>query len=341
MFIISLLSLYSDMERLKKYLFELLDKDIAITPVNKEEFGMLPYHITNAFTFHRARLYGKELLLLKIKDADFQIGQIKKQLDQVTKVFLEPIVLVTDTIRPMNKKRLIENGIQFIIPEKQLFLPGLLIDIKEDIPLKGYLRKTEKLTPSAQFILLYRILHRYEKLEQFSFKELANKLGYTAMAITKAIATLEQLELCTVEGTKQKYIHFKEPLNELWEEAGPYLTNPVFKTVFVDELPKAHLLQSNIMALPEYTDMAPGNQEYYAIEKTNFYALQKNSELVNQNEYEGRYYLEVWKYNPNTLAEGITEESNVDPLSLFLSLRDIQDERIEMALDQIIEKFIW
>ncbi|MBC8490626.1 MAG: MarR family transcriptional regulator, partial [Bacteroidetes bacterium] len=71
------------------------------------------------------------------------------------------------------------------------------------------------------------------------------------------------------------------------------------------------------------------------------YALQKNSELVNQNEYEGRYYLEVWKYNPNTLAEGITEESNVDPLSLFLSLRDMQDERIEMALDQIIEKFIW
>ena len=302
---------------------------------------MLPYYIANAFTFHRVRLYGKELLLLKINDTDFQIGQIKKQLDQVTKAFQEPIVLIADTIRPMNKKRLIENSIQFIIPGRQLFLPGLLIDIKEDFSRRGYLRKTEKLTPSAQYILLFRILNRNEKLEQFSFKELAYKLGYTAMAITKAAAILEQLELCTVEGTKQKYIHFEDPLNELWGKANPYLINPVFKTVFADELPKANLLKSNIMALPEYTDMAPGNQEYYAIEKSNFYTLQKNSELANQNEYEGRYCLEVWKYNPNTLAEGITQESNVDPLSLFLSLKDMQDERIEMALDQIIKKFIW
>jgi len=328
------------MERLKKYLFNLLGKDIKINPVNKEEFEMLPYYITNAFTFHRTRLYGKKLLLLQINDADFQIGQIKKQLDQVTKVFQEPIVLVTDTIRPMNKKRLMENSIQFIIPGSQLFLPGLLIDIKEDFSRRGYLRKTEKLTPSAQYIVLFRILHRYEKLEQFSFKELANKLGYSAMAITKAVATLEQLELCTVVGTKQKYIQFEDPPNELWGKATPYFINPVFKTVFADELPKVNLMKSNIMALPEYTDLAPGNQEYYAIEKTNFYNLQMNGELANQNEYEGRYCLEVWKYNPNTLSEGITQESNVDPLSLFISLKDMQDERIEMARDQIIEKFI-
>ena len=109
------------MERLKKYLFDVLRKDITIIPVNKEELQMLPYYLINAFTFHRARLYGKELLLLKIKDLDFQIGQIKKQLDQLTKVFQEPIVLVTDTIRSMNKKRLIENNIQFIIPGDNFF----------------------------------------------------------------------------------------------------------------------------------------------------------------------------------------------------------------------------
>jgi DNA-binding MarR family transcriptional regulator len=329
------------MEQLRKYLFTLLGNEITIDIVNKDELATLPYHITNAFYFHTTRLYGKKLLLLKIKNTDFQIGQIKKQLDQITKVFKEPVVLVTDTMHPMNKKRLIENGIQFIVPEKQLFLPGLLVDLKEDLPRRGYLRRTEKLTPSAQFILLYQILHRYEKLERFTFKELAKKLGYTAMGVTKAIAVLEQLELCKVEGKKEKYIHFNERLNELWEAAKPYLINPVLKTVFVDELPKTTVLQSNVMALTEYTNMAPGNQKYYAIEKTNFYALQKNNELVNPNEYEGKYCLEVWKYNPNTLAENVTEECNVDPLSLFLSLKDQQDERIEMALDQIIEKFIW
>lgn len=329
------------MEQLKKYLSILLGEEIAIDMVNRNELTIFPYHINNAFDFHTTQLYGKKLLLLKIKNTDFQIGQIKKQLDQITKVFQEPVVLVVDTMHPMNKKRLIENGIQFIVPEKQLFLPGLLIDLKEDLPRKGYLRRTEKLTPSAQFILLYQILHRNEKLEQFTLKELAKKLGYTAMGITKAIAVLEQLELCTVEGTKEKHIHFNKHLNELWEEAKPYLINPVLKTVFVDELPKLTLLHSNVMALTEYTNMAPGSQKYYAIEKTIFYALQKNNELINPNEYDGKYCLEVWRYNPNKLTKNVTEESNVDPLSLFLSLKDRQDERIEMALDQIIEKFIW
>jgi len=31
----------------------------------------------------------------------------------------------------------------------------------------------------------------------------------------------------------------------------------------------------------------------------------------------------------------------VDPLSLYLSLKEGRDERVEMALEQIIKKFIW
>lgn len=328
------------MEQLKKYLFELLGKEIVIDLIKKDELAMLPYYITSAFTLFRTRLYEKELLLIYIKNVDFQIGQIKKQLNQITKVFKQPFVLVADSMHPMNKKRLIENKIMFIIPMKQLFLPELLIDIKEDLHRVSYQKKVEKLTPSAQFILLYHILHRNEKLEQFTFKELAKKIGYTPMGITKAISILEQLRLCNVVGTKEKYIHFITGYNELWEQAKPYLLSPVLKTVFVDELPHKAILKSNIMALPEYSDMAPGNQEYYAIEKTDFYTLQKNNELTNLNEYEGQYCLEVWKYNPNTLGKGIVEGNYIDPLSLYLSIKDIEDERIEMALDQIIEKFI-
>jgi len=31
----------------------------------------------------------------------------------------------------------------------------------------------------------------------------------------------------------------------------------------------------------------------------------------------------------------------VDPLSLYLSFKNSYDERVEMALEQIIEKYIW
>jgi hypothetical protein len=111
----------------------------------------------------------------------------------------------------------------------------------------------------------------------------------------------------------------------------------------VDEKPKdLNLLICNTSAMPVYTDLNPSRQEYYSIEKTVFYDLQKSHTLVNPNEYEGKYALEVWKYNPLTLVDELQNDmAVVDPLSLYLSLKDSQDERIEMGLDQILEKFIW
>ena len=92
----------------------------------------------------------------------------------------------------------------------------------------------------------------------------------------------------------------------------------------------------------EYTDLNPSKQQYFAIEKTVFYGLQKSNALVNLNDYEGKYAIEVWKYDPLTLVDELPNDmAVVDPLSLYLSLRDSKDERIEMALEQIIEKNIW
>lgn len=143
----------------------------------------------------------------------------------------------------------------------------------------------------------------------------------------------------------EKFIRFRNDRHELWNIAFQQnlLVNPVIKTVYVDEKPKdLFLLRCNASALPEYTDLNPSRQEYFAIEKTVFYGLQKIKALVNPNDYEGKYALEVWKYNPLTLVDELPNDRTVvDPLSLYLSVKESMDERIEMALDQIMEKFIW
>jgi hypothetical protein len=109
--------------------------------------------------------------------------------------------------------------------------------------------------------------------------------------------------------------------------------------VFVDEVPRdLELLISDASALPVFTDLNPSSQQYYAIDKDQFYELQKNNGLVNANPYEGKYALEVWKYKPLSMVSGSTA---VDPLSLYLSFENNSDERIEMALDQILSKYLW
>jgi hypothetical protein len=47
--------------------------------------------------------------------------------------------------------------------------------------------------------------------------------------------------------------------------------------------------------------------------------------------------IEQWRYSPKLL----THDQTVDRLSLYLSLRDNPDERIEAALKTVLEEYQW
>jgi hypothetical protein len=182
------------------------------------------------------------------------------------------------------------------------------------------------------------------QLESLAFKELAKIMDVKSMEITRATKNLQELDLITIEGEKDKNILFTMDRHELWAFAmnENSFVNPVLKKVYVDVLPKDAVLKSYTSALPEYTDMNPSKQKYYALEKNNYYRLKGENGLINPNPVEGNYCLEIWKYKPDLLSEvAEPEEAVIDPLSLYLSLKEEHDERIEMALEQIIDKFIW
>ncbi len=318
------------------------------TPLAKSYLDRLPIYIHETFKLWSINLFNTGIILAELKNEDkLSIQQTEKQVQQIKNLLNLKVVVVLENVQAYNRKRLIEKGINFIVPGKQLYMPDMLIDLRESFVHPKTKQKNETLLPSAQFILIYHIIHRNQqwKLEEHSFKEIAQKLAYTPMAITNAIDNLKYHELIEVEGEKEKFICFRYDRHELWNIAHQQnlLVNPVIKTVYVDEKPESlFLLQSNTSALPEYTDLNPSRQEYFAIEKTVFYGLQKSNALVNMNEYEGRYALEVWKYNPLTLVDELpNDRAVVDPLSLYLSVKESRDERIEMALEQILEKFIW
>jgi len=336
------------MKKTLRYIEETLGEQPTATQVAKSYMDRLPIYIHETFKLYRTILFNTEIILAELKkDDELSIQQTEKQVQQIKNLLNQKVVVVMGNVQAFNRRRLIEKGINFIVPGKQLYMPDLLIDLRESFVHPKTRQKNETLLPSAQFLLIYHIINRYQqwKLEEYPFKEIAQKLGYTPMAITNAIDNLKYHELVEVEGEKEKFIHFRNDRHELWNIAFQQnlLVNPVIKTVFVDEKPKdLFLLQSNASALPEYTDLNPSRQEYYAIEKTVFYGLQKSNALVNPNDYEGEYAIEVWKYNPLTLVDELpNDRAVVDPLSLYLSVKDSRDERIEMALEQILEKFIW
>jgi DNA-binding MarR family transcriptional regulator len=330
------------MKNALKYLNEVLGIYVTANPIAKSNLGQLPIYVIETFKLYNISLFNKEVVFAELKnDESFSVHQIDKQLQQINKQLNKIVVVVLENIQAYNRKRLIEKHVNFIVPGKQMYLPDLLIDLRESY--HRYDTKKETLLPSAQLLLIYQILSvdLNWKIEEHPFKDIAQKFGYTPMTITKAIANLKSHELIDVFGEKEKFIRFRYDKKALWEKVQNenLFVNPVLKTVFVDEKPKGLLLlKSNTSAFPTYTNLNPSNQQYYAIEKDEFYALQKSNELVNANPTEGKYALEIWKYKPLNIVDGLTV---VDPLSLYLSVYDINDERIAMALDQILKKYVW
>ncbi len=330
------------MKNVLKYLNEVLGINVTANPIAKSNQGQLPMYLIEIFNLYNINLFNTDVVFAELKNEEgLSILQIEKQLQQIHKQLNKIVVIVLENIKAYNRKRLIEKQINFIVPGKQMYLPDLLIDLRESYPRDNAQKET--LIPSAQLLIIYQILSDdlNWKIQEHPFKDIAQKFGYTPMTITKAINNLKSHSLIDVIGAKEKFIRFRYDKKALWEKLKKdnLFVNPVIKTVYVDEKPKGlSLLKSNISALSTFTDLNPSNQAYYAIEKDEFYRLQKSNQLVNQNPSEGKYALEIWKYKPLSIISNMTV---VDPLSICLSMQDKSDERIEMALDQVLKRYIW
>ena len=175
--------------------------------------------------------------------------------------------------------------------------------------------------------------------------EVANALHYTAMTMTRAFDELESLNLgkATRQGKQRQFI-FMQDLPLLWAQAEPMMQNPVKKRFFLG-LNKKEIKQiksrgflAGLSALEELSMLSSPKHLTYGVSLQTWKELQKigNIEKLPLAE-EANIELEVWSYDPRLFAK----EDRVDPFSLYLSLKEMHDERVKIALKKLIEKIKW
>ena len=333
---------------IKEYFKRVLGLEIHIDLLGRKDLQDIPLYIRDSYKIYKAVLCEKSLLLLEPNEKkDYRTSIIQASIGVVRQRLGYPVVILLHTCNALQRSRLIEKRISFIVPGTQLYLPEMLIDLREIYPSKAKEIDGQPLKPSAQFLLIFHLLHsgtRYD-LSEYNYKSIAALTGYSPMTITLAAENLNNLGLIDIIGTKDKSVSFKSDKKQLWETvlSGGIVRTPVKEKVYADNLPSdLQLLKCNVYALSDYSDISPGSQECYAIEKTEFQNLVKRDTFKNVNKYEGKICLEVWKYNPGRVWGDLFRSRNtVDPLSLYLSLQDSTDERVEMALEQLIREFQW
>jgi hypothetical protein len=251
------------------------------------------------------------------------------------------VVLVLASITSTMRARLVAARVPFIVPGNQLFLPMLLVDLRERMPQPVVPRQTA-LGSVAQLVLLAHLQGR--RMDAFSLAEAASLLGYSPMMLTKAKDELVAAGLCTVRPAGRALrLGFEAEGRALWESALPRLSSPVVRSHFIrmpamdgEASVPVGLVCAGISALSEVTNLAEDRIVTYAAGKVAVAAADLSLERVAFEE-EASARLETWRYAPALLAT----EGRVDPLSLYLSLRDTGDERLLGALDDLLETLRW
>jgi len=302
--------------------------------------GSLPQILTGNYTILHSKISGIDCLFLVPRD-DFDPtpGTLEKHIDLLRKSWNGQVVFVPASISSYKRKRLIQRGISFIVPTKQMYLPALGLALHELFP--GKSRCAEMLSPSAQLLVIASILGM--KVNDSPLSDLANKLGYQAMTMTRASRELDCAGLARLEtrGRDRRMVWLASDAKSLWESALNRLSSPVGRRVWVSEVRnQGSLLLSGLSALSAYSMLASPGNTVIAVQRTELSSfLQEHSlQVIDQSETDAdSVEIEVWKYSPALLAT----DGKVDRLSLFLSLRESADERVQEALSEMMRDLKW
>ncbi|MGV8082032.1 MAG: hypothetical protein AB2L09_00110 [Coriobacteriia bacterium] len=322
-------------EKLRLYVSETLHQPLRLSPWLEEQ--NMPVVLRHQYDFLEGSIFSRKLLFLLSKDqpTPSTVAKHQQMLHEYTHCEL---VVVSEHATSAWRSRMIERGIQFVVPSSQLYLPTLGIALRERFKSPGPRR--DRLIPSAQVVFLHALLNTDN--EPSTPTEISMKLGYSPMSIGRALDQLEEFGL--VKGWRsgrERFFRINDDRRSIWEKALLHLSTPVEKVVQIEirgSRADFDPLAAGLTALSDLSMLAPPRMPVHAAARPEYRNALEGGELIVMDPLEDAgELLELWSYSPRLLSDG----PRVDPLSLYLSLRDERDERIQSALENLLEGLPW
>ena len=316
---------------MKNYIEKCLRRDIVIKE-NKDLLKELPLKYTGSYNLYSVFMDGIEWMLMQPK-IELRLNTLRLDQRQIQKVSGLNCALYFTKLSHYSKETMMNEGLPFIIEGKQMFLPflGMLLVDKED----RRLAPVHMISFLTQKLLLCAL---YERWEDMNVTKIAERLNVTKMSVSRCFDELEYLDIDILNTTgKNRKITVTDEPKLLWEKIVPILRNPVIKKYeFMEDVSLEN--KAGITALCEYSMLEDNVYPTYAITKKDLKNFDiKSFRQVSVGEEKGCMVLELGYFLDN-VKTGIQ-----DPLSVCLSLSPDEkaDERIEMAIDEMLEAYVW
>ncbi len=328
------------MQNLKERLLSYLEVVSGERPdLAKATDSALPLFLRERYSIFSTRMFGRKFLAA-LETEDWESGspgEYGKHVETLAAKLGEPVILVLPILPSYSRNRMVKMGIPFIVPGSQTFIPNTVIDLRERFP-QPMPKRRETLSPAAQCTVLFHLLR--EPLAGIPLKDIARKVHYSPIMITKVKDELDLAKICkSVRSGRAMVLDFPTSGLALWEQVKPHLTSPVKRTRWVRwKKSDPHAPLAGMSALSLRTMIAADRLPTYALTLGAFQDVLESGVCTGCPDAEAATArIEIWAYDPKLLGD----ERIVDPLSLYLSLRNSGDERIQQQLEQLIAEVKW
>jgi DNA-binding MarR family transcriptional regulator len=327
--------LQTELHQLERYLHDTLGIVVTTKPWRGSE--RLPHFLNEVYGFAETDLLGMHCILaVDLSPAEQSPALLHKHMDLLRTKQNADVIYVRAQVTAYNRKRLIEHKVPFIVPGKQMYLPMLAIDLREHF--RRLRAERPKFSPSTQVAVIQTLLRGTE--EVLTPLEMAQRLRYSAMTMTRVFDELQAANLAevTVHG-RERHLRFTGSRQEIWTRSQPFLRSPVNKRLFIRRTEAGQRgIRAGLSALAQYSMLAPPAHMVYALSREDWRALRQQHKSVAVPAPDPDVHeIEIWSYPPALFAD----RDVVDPLSLYLSLKDDRDERIEASLDEMMRNLGW
>ena len=309
----------------------------------------VPYTIRDSYKTYDLKMpMGKSsafnIMLLVSRDEFAYPGivSLQKHIELVHKVTNQVVVYVCRSLSIQERHSLITHQVNFIQPRFQMFIPEIALDLRESFRLRREQSELSALFPAAQAMLLSCLYAGKPYEAYFTTNALLGDLNYSRVTLSKAVEQLTSLEVITPAKSELpwKTYAFNGTPAEVFRKAKRYLRSPVRKRIGItrNTLPMAtDVYLAGEAALAKYTMLAEPKQAVWGMTKKVFndmLALDAFEVIDSLDEIEE--WVEIWAY------PSLTERHYIaDAASLYLSLEENPDERIQTALDELKQQVNW
>lgn len=321
------------MNKLKQYLIENIDDNIKINPCDSSV--AIPLYLKNEYNFFEMMILDHTCLLIEIIDELPGIEVLHKHLSRIKELsHYKKVVLYVKDISRYRRKSLIENRIPFVMWNGQMYMPFLGLDLSKvnDIKQENF----KLFSTTTQLTYLYFLYNNVA----LNTTELAEKANISVMTASRSLNHLYKNKLLTYEvsgmtGRSKIYKKISDP--EYFLKGSKYIKTPIKKVVYVECIPEDSCI-AGLEALARLSMLNNPKHFVRAMSITKFDSAKlitiDNRDVIKDKKL---VELELWDYDPSIFSEN----KYVDIMSLYASLKDDKDERVEQALEAVLQGEKW